>query len=63
MDPDIVVQRIIGRAPEEGSLFVNWDESWWKIRDEIVEEMVARETYQGAGYNYLNGRALIDIKD
>ncbi len=39
LDEDIVVQRIIGRAPEENSLFVNWNESWWKIRDEIVEEM------------------------
>lgn len=47
LDKDIVVQRIIGRAPEENSLFVNWNESWWKIRDEIVEEMEKRKTRQG----------------
>jgi len=47
LDKDIVVQRIIGRAPEENSLFVNWNESWWKIRDEIVEEMEKRNIYQG----------------
>lgn len=55
---DIVVQRIIGRAPEENTLFVNWNESWWKIRDQIVEEMEKRNTRQGAKCNYLNGKAL-----
>lgn len=58
LDEDIVVQRIIGRAPEENSLFVNWDESWWKIRDEIVAEMEKRETKQGVKCNYLNGSAI-----
>ena len=62
LDKDIVVQRIIGRAPEEGSLFVNWDESWWKIRDDIVSIMEERNTYQGVRCDYLNGPALKDIK-
>ena len=47
LDGNVVVQRIIGRAPEENSLFVNWNESWWKIRDEIVEEMEKRNSKQG----------------
>ncbi|HHV45803.1 MAG TPA: TIGR01212 family radical SAM protein [Tissierellia bacterium] len=55
---DILVQRIIGRAPEENTLFVNWNESWWKIRDEIVDEMLRRHTKQGAKCNYLNGKAI-----
>lgn len=55
---DIVVQRIIGRAPEENTLFVNWNESWWKIRDEIVNEMMKRNTRQGIKCNYLNGKAI-----
>ncbi len=59
---DVVVQRIIGRAPEEGTLFVNWNESWWKIRDEIVETMIERKLYQGIKCDYLNGPALRDIK-
>ena len=59
---DIVVQRIIGRAPEENSLFVNWNESWWKIRDEIVLEMEERNTHQGINCNYLNGRVLKKFK-
>lgn len=58
LDPDIVVQRIIGRAPEENSLFVNWNESWWKIRDEIVSTMENRNTSQGRLFNYLNGKAV-----
>ncbi len=58
LNPEIVVQRIIGRAPEENTLFVNWQESWWKIRDEIVSIMEERQTYQGIKFDYLNGKAL-----
>ncbi len=58
LNPEIAVQRLIGRAPEEGTLFVNWNTSWWKIKDMIVEEMERRGTYQGRKFNYLNGKAL-----
>ena len=58
LDPDIVIQRIIGRAPEENTLFVNWNTSWWKIKDEILEEMESRDIFQGKEFNYLNGKAL-----
>ena len=58
LDPNIIVQRIIARAPEENALFVNWNESWWKIRDEIVQTMVDRGTHQGQKFDYLNGKAL-----
>ncbi|NLY21364.1 MAG: TIGR01212 family radical SAM protein [Tissierellia bacterium] len=54
LSDDIVVQRIIGRAPEENSLFVNWNTSWWKIRDNIVKKMVDRNIHQGTSANYLN---------
>ena len=63
LEGDIIIQRIIGRALEEGSLFVNWNERWWKIRDEIVEEMEGRKTKQGAKCNYLNGKALKKFKN
>ncbi|MSS43096.1 TIGR01212 family radical SAM protein [Anaerosalibacter bizertensis] len=62
LNDNIIVQRIIGRAPEENSLFVNWNESWWKIRDSIVEEMERRESYQGKNCDYLNGKALRKFK-
>jgi radical SAM protein (TIGR01212 family) len=47
LDKSIVVQRLIGRAPKENSLFVNWGMSWWKIKEEIEEQMKIRESYQG----------------
>lgn len=61
LDPEIIIQRIIGRAPEENTLFVNWQESWWKIRDEIVYKMKERNTYQGIKFDYLNGKALRNL--
>ncbi|MCG8483773.1 MAG: TIGR01212 family radical SAM protein, partial [Clostridia bacterium] len=36
---DIVLQRIIGRAPKEDTVFCNWNTSWWKIKDKIEEKM------------------------
>ncbi len=58
LDPNIVVQRVIGRAPEENLLFVNWNESWWKIRDEIVSLMESRNSRQGIKFDYLNGKGI-----
>ena len=53
LNPDIVVQRIIGRAPKEVAK-ANWDSSWWKIKDEILNEMSNRKIYQGSNYDYLD---------
>ncbi|MDO5715096.1 MAG: TIGR01212 family radical SAM protein [Tissierellia bacterium] len=47
LNSNIIIERIIGRAPEENSLFCNWDTSWWKIRDDIVKEMKEHNFYQG----------------
>lgn len=58
LDPEIVVQRLIGRAPQERSLFCNWGKSWWKIRDDVVEKMGKEGRYQGKYFDYLNGKAL-----
>lgn len=60
LDPRIVVQRLIGRAPEERTLFCNWGTSWWKIRDLIEEKMKREGRYQGRKFNYLNGKACIE---
>jgi len=57
LDPDIVVQRLLGKAPRENSLFVNWNQSWWKIRDNIEEAMENRGVAQGDFFHYLGGRA------
>ena len=47
LHPQIVVQRIIGRTPSEDSLFVNWNTSWWKIKEAICEKMTRENRYQG----------------
>lgn len=52
LDKDIKVQRLLGRSPKEDSLFSNWDMSWWKIQDMIVEEMENRKLYQGIYSNF-----------
>lgn len=44
---DVAVQRLVGRAPEEDTLFCNWDTSWWLIRDEIVGKMNENGFVQG----------------
>ncbi|HPV84813.1 MAG TPA: TIGR01212 family radical SAM protein [Sedimentibacter sp.] len=48
LDVDITVQRLIGRAPEKDSLFVNWGMSWWKINDDILYKMKSENRYQGS---------------
>ncbi|HOM03340.1 MAG TPA: TIGR01212 family radical SAM protein [Acetivibrio sp.] len=63
LDPSIVVQRLIGRAPEERSLFCNWGMSWWKIHDAIERKMIEENRYQGKKFDYLNGKALSGISE
>ena len=55
LDPDIVIQRLIGRAPADRTLFCNWGISWWKILDLIEEKMQKEVRFQGKKFNYLNG--------
>lgn len=55
LNPEIVVQRLIGRAPADRTVFCNWSTSWWKIQDMIEAEMTERNTFQGRNFNYLNG--------
>lgn len=56
--PGVVVQRLIGRAPESNTLFSNWGTGWWKIRDAIEACMAQRGAYQGRLAGYLNGSAV-----
>jgi radical SAM protein (TIGR01212 family) len=55
LNPEIVVQWLIGRAPADRTVFCNWGTSWWKIMDKIEAEMTRRNTSQGRHFNYLNG--------
>lgn len=47
LDPDVAIQRLVGRAPEEETSFCNWDTSWWLIRDEIIGYMNDKGYVQG----------------
>lgn len=58
LSPNIAVQRLLGRAPEENTLFSNWSTSWWKIRDEIEQEMQEKGYFQGQNFHYLGGTAV-----
>lgn len=55
LDPGIVIQRLVGRAPADRTLFCNWGLSWWRIVDLIEEKMKKEMRFQGKKFNYLNG--------
>ena len=56
--PDMVVERIFSRIPEEYAAFSNWGVSWWKLNDLFEEHMRLKGYIQGSNFNYLNGAAL-----
>ncbi len=58
LDEGIAVERVISRAPKANVSFMNWHTSWWKIRDELEEEMQNEKIKQGDLCSYLNGKAL-----
>ena len=58
LSPNIVVERLFSRVPEEEADFSNWNTSWWKLQDELLEKMENEQVYQGKKFNYLNGAAL-----
>lgn len=58
LSPDIVIQRLIGRAKEEHTVFANYGSSWWKIKDSIDAQMEMLDTYQGKKCDYLGGKCL-----
>lgn len=58
LSPDIAVQRLLGRAPEDETLFVNWDKHWAQIHQLILNKMEKIEFKQGSKYDYLDGKAL-----
>ncbi|MGF0039305.1 TIGR01212 family radical SAM protein [Peptoniphilaceae bacterium SGI.131] len=39
LNDDIIIQRLLGRVPQEDSVFCNWGMSWRKIHDEVVAQM------------------------
>ena len=62
ISPDMVVERLFSRVPEDDAEFSNWNTSWWKLQDEVLEKMDQMQAYQGKKYDYCNGSALKLIK-
>lgn len=58
LSPEIVVERLFSRIPEEDAVFSNWGTSWWKLKDEFEFKMKSENAFQGCCFNYLNGSAL-----
>ena len=54
LDPNIVIQRLVGKGPINGNLFCNWNTSWWLIKQKIERKMKDLNTYQGKKFDYLN---------
>lgn len=58
LSPEIVVERLFSRIPEEDAVFSNWETSWWKLKDEFELKMKSEDAFQGCCFEYLNGSAL-----
>ena len=58
LSPDVAIQRLIGRAREEHTVFANYGTSWWKIKDAIDARLEALDTRQGSKCDYLGGKCL-----
>ena len=63
LHPDIVLQRLVGRAPEDNTIFTNWSMGWWRVQDLIDQKMIDNDWHQGDLCNYLNGRAVRKFTD
>ncbi len=63
LHPDIVLQRLVGRAPEDNTIFTNWSMGWWRVQDLIDQKMIDHDWHQGDLCNYLNGRAVRKFTD
>ena len=62
ISPSMVVERLFSRVPEADAEFSNWNTSWWKLQDEVLEKKEQLQSYQGKKYDYCNGSALKLIK-
>jgi Predicted Fe-S oxidoreductase len=56
LNPEIVIQRLIGRVPKEDSVITNWNTSWWKIKDELEAHMKYENNYQGRKFSGMNNK-------
>ena len=58
LNPEIAIERLFSRIPEKDAVFCNWGTSWWKLKDELLELMESKNSFQGKHFGYLGGAAL-----
>ena len=58
LDPEIAVQRLLGKAPQEKTLFVNWGYNYSEVNNLILAKMEEKDIKQGDKFDYLQGKAL-----
>ncbi|KUK82254.1 MAG: putative Fe-S oxidoreductase, partial [Pelotomaculum thermopropionicum] len=63
LDPDVVIQRLVGKGPQENLLFCNWGTSWWLVKQKIEDYLERYDLYQGKRFEYLNGKAVRGLAD
>lgn len=56
LNPEVVLQRLFGRAPKERTLFCNWGRHWAQIKASLDRLMDEKATYQGRRFDYLGGK-------
>lgn len=61
--PDIAVERLFSRIPEEDSVFSNWGKSWWALMEEWKTAMTMEGCYQGKYYIPANEAAFQDAQE
>ena len=61
ISPNMIVERLFSRVPEEDAIFSNWGTSWWKLQDEFENIMKERAAFQGEKFDYLRGSALNNL--
>lgn len=49
--PKMIIERLFGRAPEEDSLFCNWDRSWRYLQNEFERRLSDKHIFQGELYD------------
>ncbi len=50
LNPDIALARLVSRIPKEDAVFSNWDTSWWKIYNQIMDYLDTHKLSQGIYY-------------
>lgn len=53
LPPSVAIERLFGRAPEEQTLFCNWNTSWRKLQMQLEDRMQILGARQGERYERL----------